>query len=190
MGKGNGHALSRAEQLQVCIWYAELNEPPDIVNLIQEKFGKKVVLNTAWHYRTHPKWRRLTRYLRRRLVRSLLIIPIANKDVRLRRLEKIYRQAMTEHVVSISKGGEEILGIDLHAATTALRDARKEIEGDKPTVNQTILDQSDRSLHLTTIANLAEAAKAAWEASQNRIEKMLEPAGATNGDAPTNGDKP
>lgn len=172
MRKHTEKNLSRAEQLQVCIWFAELNDPGDVLRLLKEEFGKEISYQAIQHYYKTPRWRRITRYFRRKFIAALLKTPIANKDVRLRRQEKIYRNAMTERIIGYSKDGDAIWDCDRASALTALRDARREIEGDKPT-SVVFTDKVDQSTHYH-VTNFVEAAKAAAEMrSKNRIRDLI-----------------
>jgi len=145
--------LTRPEQLQVCVWLAELHTPSEVIRLIEDNFSKHIAWGSVNRYSLSPRWKRVIDFLRNRINADLTKIPIANKSTRLRRLENIYQQAMTETLKSISQYGR-VYEFKLSSAINALIEARKEIDGEKP-----LIDASTH-YHYTNIADdklIAEA---------------------------------
>lgn len=168
----SNHVFTRKEKYQICVWYAEVRPLMEIVKLVESEFGKKVSPSVVAYYKSprSVRWSRLIKLMRDRLVNQLTDIPIANKDIRLSRLEKVYLDAMKDRVIGYSKRGDPIIDKDRISAAMALRDARREMEGDKP-----INFNFDNSRHVH-ISHLAAAAKIAYESKmkENRMSGFLE----------------
>jgi len=123
--------LTSDEQVKVVVWIAQFKTPTEVVNLIKEKFKKTIRIQSVYEvYFKGDKWQDLITQERERYLSEVSKVPIANKRVRLERLEKIYEEAMAWSVKTINQWGvveEQQLG----AAIQALDKARVEIEGDK-----------------------------------------------------------
>lgn len=111
------------------MWLAEQRRPFEVAQLVREKLGKEITWDGVKYYTMRKRWRRIIQHLEARFLTQLIAIPIANKAVRLRRYETLYHEAMTLHTIGMTKGGEPIDGIDLHAARGVLQAARQEMDG-------------------------------------------------------------
>lgn len=133
--KGQGKKLSSAEQIQLCQWLAEFKKPSEIEELCSVNFKKKIAHSTIiQNYKDSDKWKPLITKMRKKFLDAVMEEPIANKKVRLQRLGKIYNEAMTWYTASISQFGT-VEKLELGAALGALRDARVEMEGEKPLID-------------------------------------------------------
>ena len=131
--------LTRDEQLQVCVWFAEQRRTHEVRDLIQATFDKTLEWDSVKYYLRADRWRKLIARLEQRFLDRLTAIPIANKSVRLQRNETIYREAMTEHVIGFTRTGKDVeaeMGVDFDAAGAALERARRELEGEKGVTNK------------------------------------------------------
>lgn len=144
--------LTRDEQLQVCVWFAEMRDLGQIDELVQSRFGKKLSKVALWEYKRRPKWAKVISFLKERFKKNLASIPIANKEVRLKRLERIYELSLTPSLKSRDQFGN-IYEIKLGNAAQVLREARVEMEGEKP-----LVDNSTHT-HTTLIQVMQKAAE-------------------------------
>lgn len=140
--------LTRDEQLRVIQWCVELKDNQEISELIQEEFKKTISRQAVWKCRNSRKWRPLIKRLRERFEKNLIKIPCANKIDRLRVLQKVIDEGLKWSLKNITKEGDEIYELKLSAVTQAVKEARTEIEGDKPKI--------ETHLHLTTIKQVIE----------------------------------
>lgn len=131
----DGNRLIREEQLKVIQWLIERRTYQEISDLVKEKFGKTIRRDAFYHYAHSKKWNKLIKRLRDRFEKNLLKIPIANKAHRLRFLQKVVDEGFKWSLKNISKDGDEIYELKLGAVVEAVREARKEIEGERPMVD-------------------------------------------------------
>ena len=123
--------LSPDEQAQVCQWFAMFHNACQIEVMLLEKYDRTVShQNLDKIYRKGKKWKPVIKKLRESFLADINKIPIANKAVRVKRLEKIYEEAMTWCNTSYSEWGT-VEKLALKAALSSLAEARKEIEGEK-----------------------------------------------------------
>ena len=135
--------LIHDEKLQVMKWFVELRSNYEIADLVKDEFKKSITPQGIWKYRNSRKWKPVIKRLRERFERNILKIPIANKVDRLRFLQKIVNEGLKWSLKNITKDGDEIYELKLSSVTQALKEARVEIEGEKP-----LIDQSQHQ-HLT-----------------------------------------
>ena len=161
----------RAKRLQVCIWSAGMKTIGQIVKLYNEKFDDETNNKLIWRIRHTKKWAQVISYLRGRFLKDLIAIPIANKAIRLKYLQKIYDEAMTERITKTGEFGD-VWALQVGAATKAIEAARTEIEGSKPSVSIT----NEEHLHITVAGQLQDLAKKGLDAG-------LRPQYATSGES-------
>lgn len=127
--------LIHDEKLQVIKWFVELRSTGDIVELVKDEFGKTISRQGIWKYRNSKKWKPVIARLRTRFEKSILKIPIANKVDRVRYLQQVVREGLKWSLKTVTKDGEEIYELKLGAVTQALKEARVEMEGEKPLID-------------------------------------------------------
>lgn len=145
--------LSRKEQVKVAQWLGDFEEDSVILQRIQNDFGKSFSQSGLDNYRTNKRWKKVVEFFRNRAFRKLGDVPIANKRVRLQRLEKIFQSALAHF---------EYMPTAKADALAALREARREMEGDRPiSFFQQNIDA--RRFNQVQVTNFIEAAKLAYE---------------------------
>jgi hypothetical protein len=131
-------ADTRDRDLQICLWFAEMKTPQEVADLVKDTYGvQSYTRQAAYHFSKTIRWGRVIKFLKERFLKDLVAIPIANKAFRLKALQTVYKEALTESLKSINEWGE-VYELKLGAAIEALKAAREEIEGG----NKTIVDQS------------------------------------------------
>jgi hypothetical protein len=158
-------ANTRDRDLQVCLWFAEMKTPQEVADLVKENYHIEYSRQSAYQFSKCIRWGRIINHLKERFLKDLSAIPIANKAIRLKYLQGIYREALTESLKSITEWGE-VYELKLGAAIEALKAAREEIEGG----SKTVIDQSK---HITQIF-LADKVKEARLRSRFNIEETVE----------------
>ena len=121
-------ASLRDRNLQMCLWFAELKTAQEVADLVKETYGVEYSRQSAWQFSKAIKWGKVIKFLRARILKDLSAIPIANKAIRLKYLQKIYCEALTESLKSINQWGE-VYELRLGAAIEAIKAAREELEG-------------------------------------------------------------
>ncbi len=152
-----GNHLTREEQTQVIIWCVELYTNQEIADMVFEKFEKKISRQGVWFYRRSKKWNKIIKRLRTEFERNLCKIPCANKADRLKYLQQVIKAGFKYAIKKVyyneaTETTETTYEMDIRSVTQALREARREIEGDKP-----LIDNS-KHYHLKTIQQLHELA--------------------------------
>ena len=127
--------LTHDEKLRVMQWFVELRSNYEIADLIKEEFKKEITPQSVWRYRYAKKWRPIIARLRKSFEKAILKIPIANKVDRLRYLQTVIREGLKWSLKTVTKDGEEIYELKLGAVTQAVREARVEMEGEKPLID-------------------------------------------------------
>lgn len=127
--------LTHDEKLRVIQWFVELRSSYEIADLIKEEFEKSITPRSVWRYRHAKKWRPVIARLRIRFEKEILKIPIANKVDRLRHLHTVVREGLKWSLKTITKDGVKIFELKLGAVTQALKEARVEMEGEKPLID-------------------------------------------------------
>ena len=162
-------AVTRAKELQICLWFAEMKTAQEVADLVKENFNiPDYTRQRAYSFSKSLRWARLIRFLKAKFLKDLSAIPIANKAFRIKALQSVYREALTESLKSINQFGE-VYELKLGAAIEALKAAREEIEGG----NKTVVDQSSH-LHISkTFVYLDSKAKEEQSGKTNRIISQL-----------------
>ena len=123
--------LLPVEQTQVCQWFAMFHTSRQIEELVLERYEKKISHQTLDRtYKAGAKWKPIITKLREEFLASVNEVPIANKIVRMKNLQRIYEESMTWRTTSVSEWGS-IEKLALKAAIAANTEARREIEGEK-----------------------------------------------------------
>ena len=136
--KRSKDADTRARDLQTCLWFAEMKTAQEVADLVKDTFSiPNYTRQAAWQFSKAKKWHRLITFLKGRFLKDLAAIPIANKAFRLKSLQTIYKEALTESLKSVNEWGE-VYELKLGAAIEALKAAREEIEG----ANKLVVDNS------------------------------------------------
>ncbi len=128
--------LTHDEKLEVIKWFVELRSTGEIVDLVKDEFDKTITRQGIWRYRNSNKWKPVIARLRTRFEKSILKIPIANKVDRVRYLQQVVREGLKWSLKTVTKDGEEIYELKLGAVTQALKEARVEMEGEKPLIDK------------------------------------------------------
>ena len=141
--RGRPKADGRDYKLEICYQIACGSRTVRIQEVLKEKFDMEIDRSSIDKtYRNKPRWQKLSMWIRQRMERKMLDIPIANKMLRLKRLEEVYNKSMilkTRRYSSVQVGEDEyevkeIKERRLGEAIRALKEARVEVEGDKPLV--------------------------------------------------------
>jgi len=117
----------RDRQLRMAILLAEMKSTQEVADIIAEEFHIKETRDNVYGFSQTLRGKKIITSLRNKFLTELTKIPIANKAVRLKRLDTVYNQSMTESLKSINQWGE-IYELKLGAAIEALKAAREEIE--------------------------------------------------------------
>jgi hypothetical protein len=86
-------------------------------------------------YRHGKKWMKVISYFKNKYLKNISRIPIANKAHRLALLNEASEEALTWHTKSINEFGE-VLEKKIGILPALIAEARKEVEGEKPQVEQ------------------------------------------------------
>ncbi|MBI4708229.1 MAG: hypothetical protein HY761_09965 [Candidatus Omnitrophica bacterium] len=125
----NKHKLTHEEQYYVKLWLAEDCGYSEVLSRLKEQFNKEVIPCALTYYTHHYKEE--IQKIRHEINSNILNIPIANKEVRLRRREEIYK-------IYKSKG-------ELEKARAVLDEAKEEMEPKQTGVHVGVrVDNSDR----------------------------------------------
>lgn len=124
--------LTPVERLQVVRWLIERRGQVEIVGLVKEAFKKDIRRESIWLYEHGNKWGPIIRRGRAQFDLALAKIPIANKSVRLRILNKAAIEGTRWHFNGTDPAGKKKYKMNIGAAVAACDKARVEMEGDKP----------------------------------------------------------
>ena len=125
----------RDRQLRMAVLLAEMKSYGEVASIISDEFKINETRDNVKAFGRTNRGQKIVAFLKKRFLIDLTKIPIANKAVRLKRLENIYIEALTESLKSINQWGE-VYELKLGAAIEALKAAREEIEGSKPIIDQ------------------------------------------------------
>ena len=109
---------------------AEYIPSRQVAEIIGEEFNHRISHNAILKFAKQDKWRKVIAYIRAQMLNKLARVPGYHKAIRLMRYEKIYQEAMTETLTSISQYGK-VYELNLAAALKALDSIREEVEGKK-----------------------------------------------------------
>jgi hypothetical protein len=156
---------TRDRNLQMCLWLADMKTAQEVSNLIKETYDIEYSRQQVWQFSKGIRYGKIIKFFRAKMLKDLCAIPIANKAIRLKYLQGIYKEALTESLKSINQWGE-VYELKLGSAIEAIKAAREEIEG-----NKVIFDNSK---HITTTYNLeGKSAGDIITAINNRLAKRV-----------------
>ncbi len=147
--KRSEQKLSGREQVELCALLAVGYNSQRCVDIFDEEYGVTLsVQNIYQNYLKAPKWKKLIARLTREAERRIMKHPLAIKVNRLNLLRDAINEAFTWRLDKIhyDKDGNELSRIEkrnIGMIAQLIREARTEIEGDKP-----LIDQS-RHFHFT-----------------------------------------
>lgn len=139
---GNLKKLTLDEQHQVCQWLAEFNKPAEVVTLCKDELDVEISRPAIIGYLKEPRWAKEVQKRRKHFLDHLDEIPIANKALRLKRLEKICEQGMTWYTSSYGQYGN-VEKLELGTAISAIKQAQTEMEG-----NKLVLEGGDKPIEV------------------------------------------
>lgn len=146
----------RTYQFKICLWIALNKTTTQIRDLLKDRYEIEMShQNINNRYRKGKKWQPIITYLRTRYLRNISRIPIADKVHRLTLLNEAAEEALTYHTKSINEWGtveEKKIGI----LPSLIKEARAEVEGDKPGV---VIDQSKHTHYVTHLHAIAKKEK-------------------------------
>jgi len=119
----------RSRSFQICIWLAEYRSDSEIVTLLTQHFNYTVTRQYIWKFAQAKRWKKVIQYIRIRIFRKAAETPIRNENARYRMLQRVFEQAMTESLKTITSDGVEIYELKLGAAIQAVKEAREESKG-------------------------------------------------------------
>ena len=121
---------SRERYLQMCVWFAEMYTPPEVATLILERYPEieNYSRQAAHRFRVFPRWAKIIRFIQKKVLADIAKVPGTHKTIRLMRLEKIYKEAMTPSLKTITQWGK-VYELKLGEARNALRAITEELEG-------------------------------------------------------------
>ncbi len=111
------HKLNGPAKHLICQMLAEFESPGTIQNAVENRFGVRVSRETIYHYRNHPRWKKIIEDKRRALDHNLEQLPIGSKYWRMRKRQDLVEKA--SDLVAKSS--------DIAAPGTLLMDAAKEL---------------------------------------------------------------
>ena len=127
---------NRTYQFKICLWLALRKTTVQVRDLLNDRCNIDMsVQNIDSTYRYAPRWKPIITYLRERFLRNISRIPIANKAYRLWLLNEAAVEALTWHTKSIGQYGS-VKEKKIGTLAVLTREARAEIEGDKPFIDQ------------------------------------------------------
>lgn len=101
------------ESMIICRWIGELKGPQEVADLVKEELGKETTRQNIYlTYVKNEKYREAIIKYRNEYLDRVSDTPIANKKIRIERLEDLYRSAKTDAVrlKALSLAREEIEG--------------------------------------------------------------------------------
>lgn len=128
----NGWKLDEDRQMIVVSLLAKGFTPGLVKQILAEDYNIEVSIAGIYqNYLTHPKWAAVIDRLRERGRAEIASHPLADKATRLNYLQEGLNEAMKEKLVRVSEHGaifEKKPGL----VASFIREARAEVEGDKP----------------------------------------------------------
>lgn len=118
----------RARQFRMVILLAEMRSPQEVADIIEKEFSVTMDRREVYSFSKRLKWSKVIRYSKKRFLADLVKIPIANKAIRLKYLQTVYKEALTESLKSRSQFGD-VWELKLGAAISAVQAAHEEVEG-------------------------------------------------------------
>ncbi len=134
--------LTEEEKMQLCKLVAEFKRPFEVQKFAREAWGKNMNHQSITYYFKADRWQPIIQRFREVYLSGVMDIPIANKKVRLERLEEVYESTDND---------PNIAGIDRRRQKLdVLRNAREEMDERTQvsnTFNTQIINLSDEELH-------------------------------------------
>jgi len=183
------HKLSAKHKMFVCTLLATGFNPEYVVQELKDQYGIEVTRdNIRQNYQHSPRWKRKIRQIAAVYEKNLLKHPLANKTNRLNYLLTALTEALTwrtDKIITDENGvvTQKIEKRQIRAIASLIREARIEIEGDTP-----LIDNSKHSslevkgnvfagIPIGDVKSLVEAAKQQLkrnsEQGTNRVCKEL-----------------
>lgn len=127
MAKGN--RLTAEVQVFIVRQLAQFASPSEVVDMVREEFGLEVSKTTVHHYDPEhgapaPKWRKLHAEVREKFKSDISNIGIAHAGFRLRRLDRMVREAEKKKNYGLAKELIETAAKDTGGMFTNKRDVR------------------------------------------------------------------
>lgn len=128
--------IDRSYQVKICLWLAMNKTDRQIQDLLKDRHDIEMsIQNINDNYRRSQRWKPVISYFKNRYLKNISRIPIANKAHRLALLNEASEEALTFHTKSINEFGE-VLEKRIGILPALIAEARKEVEGEKPQVEQ------------------------------------------------------
>lgn len=150
--------LSAKDQLNLCALLGVGYNSQRCADIFEEEYGIKISPeNIFQNYIQNKKWQKIIKRMQREAERKVLSHPLAKKVNRLNLLKDAANEAFTWRLdrINYDKDGNELSRVEkrnIGMIAALIREARVEIEGDRP-----LIDNSTH-LHLTTIKQAVEYA--------------------------------
>lgn len=107
-----------------------------IQDLLKDRCDVEVsIQNINDNYRRAKRWKKVISYFKNKYLKNISRIPIANTAHRLALLNEASEEALTWHTKSINEFGE-VLEKKIGILPALVAEARKEVEGEKPQIEQ------------------------------------------------------
>ncbi len=87
------HKLNGRAKHLVCQMLAEFESPATIQNAVESRFGVRVSRETIYHYRNHPRWKKIIEDKRRALDHNLEQLAIGSRYWRMKKREELVEKA-------------------------------------------------------------------------------------------------
>jgi hypothetical protein len=135
------HKLSAKDQLNLCALLAVGYNSQRCADIFDEEYGIDITPDNVWqNYIQNKKWQKIIKRMQREAERRVLSHPLAKKINRLKLLQDAINEAFTWRLDKIhyDKEGNELSRVEkrnIGMIAALIREARAEIEGDKPLVD-------------------------------------------------------
>ena len=142
--QSSAHKLSAKDQLNLCSLLAVGYNSQRCADIFEEEYGIELSAQNIWeNYIQVKKWQKIIKRMAREAERKVLSHPLAKKINRLNLLRDAVNEAFTWRLDKIhyDKNGTELSRVEkrnIGMIAALIREAREEIEGSKP-----LIDQSD-----------------------------------------------
>jgi len=139
--KSRRHKLSAKDQLYLCALLATGYNSQRCADIFEEEYGIKITPDNVFqNYIQNKKWQKIIKRMQREAERKVLQHPLAQKTNRLNILRDAVNEAFTWRLDKIhyNKDGKELSRImkrNFGVTAALMREARAEIEGDKPLID-------------------------------------------------------
>lgn len=140
--KKSAHKLSAKDQLNLCALLAVGYNAQRCADIFEEEYGIELSCeNVSNNYIHSKKWQKIIARMSREAERKVLQHPLAKKINRLGLLKDAINEAFTWRLdkINYDKEGNELSRVEkrnIGMIAQLVREARCEIEGDKPLIDQ------------------------------------------------------